>query len=102
MAASPLRLYHAQSGSGSLRGIGIGLSPPVSLEARVLRTRSPLADHRMPWVTQKLGTIVKTQRRWSPQLIVIGIYCRVKTIAVPRAPNKKWMKSVTICALISD
>lgn len=48
MTASPLRLYQAHKSSGILRGIGMGSSPPVSESSRVLRTSSPLADHKMP------------------------------------------------------
>ena len=87
MAASPLRLYQSQMLAGSC--LGMGTPSAVVSSERASRISYPLADQRIPCVTQKEGITVKTHRRLSPHSIATGICYRVNTIAVPSAPALK-------------
>ena len=94
IAASPLRLYQSQMSGGIY--LGIGTPSGLTSSDRESSTSCPLADHKMPCVTQNEGIIVKNHLRLSPQCMAIGICCKVNTIAVPRQPALKWMNKVMI------
>ena len=100
MTASPFRLYHAQISDG----IFLGMMTPSSVVSSTLDAyrRLPLAEKRIPCVTQKDGKMQKTHLRGSPTFIVIGMYCSTYTRMTRRPPEVKCKNSVTIYALISD